>query len=217
MTTPRLVIGLLIADVGLTLIYLVDYLLGRPFEPFSQFVDLDGEANLPTWYASVQWFCAAAAYWVFARQNVTWRPRRSWLLVLLPAIFLAFSLDEVAGIHEFVGYLSDALLPNGERDATLVSQTGLFFLIVGIPFGMLFAGIAWALLPFLSRIPAGRNRLLAGMAAMLIAATGIEALSNLFAPGSGLATIEIAVEEMTEMVGATVVLWGGLTLIERLG
>jgi hypothetical protein len=139
----------------------------------------------------------AADYWVFATRNVTWRSRRSRLLVLLPTIFMASSLDEVTGIHEYVGYLSDALLPNGERDTSLVSQTGLFFLIVGIPFGMLFAGIAAVVVPFLSPNPRG--------------------LSNLFAPGSGWATIEIAVEELTEMVGASVVLWGGLAFIQRLG
>jgi hypothetical protein len=214
---PRWVVGLICLDVGLTLLYLVDYALGRPFDHFSSFIDLDGEANLPTWWSSIQWFCVAAAFWVFAIRNVERRPSRSWLLLILPAIFLAFSLDEVATIHEYVGYMSDALLPKGERDASFVSQTGLFFILFGVPFAILFAGLVTAILPFLARSPRARNRLVVGMALMLIAAIGIEALSNLLVPGSPAAMLEIAVEEMSEMIGSTLVLWGSVGLAMELG
>ena len=138
---PRWVVGLIAIDIGLTLLYLVDAALGRPFTSFSHFIDLDSEANLPTWYASIQWFCAAGASWVFAIRNVERRPSRSWLLFLLPAVFLAFSLDEIARFHEYVGYLSDVLLPNGAREASVVSKTGLFFVLFGVPFAVLFAGL----------------------------------------------------------------------------
>lgn len=216
MTMPRWVVGLIGLDVGLTLLYVVDYALGRPFDHFSGFIDVGGEANLPTWWSSIQWFCVAAAFWVFAIRNVERRPSRSWLLLILPAIFLAFSLDEVATIHEYIGYMSDALLPHGERDATLVSQTGLFFVLFGVPFAILFAGLVTAILPFLARYPGARNRLLAGMALMLFAAIGIEALSNLVVPGSPAATLEIAVEELSEMIGSTFVLWGSVGLAQAL-
>ena len=217
MTTPRWVVGLIAIDVGLTLLYLIDYALGRPFAPLSHFIDLDGEANLPTWWSSIQWFCVAAAFWVFAIRNVERRPSRSWLLLVLPAIFLAFSLDEVATIHEYVGYMSDVLLPNGERDTSLVSHTGLFFILFGVPFAILFAGLVTAILPFLARLPRARDRLVAGMALMLIASIGIEALSNLLVPGSPAATLQIAVEEMSEMIGSTFVLWGSVALAQALG
>lgn len=214
MTMPRWVVALICLDVGLTLLYLVDYAVGRPFAPFSHFIDLDGEANLPTWYSSVQWFCVAAAFWAFAIRHVERRPSRSWLLLILPAIFLAFSLDETATIHEYVGYMSDALLPRGERDTSLVSQTGLFFILFGVPFAFLLAGLLTAVRPFLRRFPEPRNQLLAGIALMLFAAIGIEALSNLLVPGSPAATLEIAVEELSEMIGSTIVLWGSVGLAQ---
>jgi hypothetical protein len=216
-TMPRWVVGLICLDVGLTLLYLVDYALGRPFDHFSRFIDLDGEANLPTWWSSIQWFCVAAAFWVFAIRTVDRRPSRSWLLLILPAVFVAFSLDEVATIHEYVGYLSDALLPQGERDASFVSQTGLFFILFGVPFAILLAGLVTAILPFLARYSRARNRIVAGMALMLIAAIGIEALSNLLIPGSPAATLEIAIEEMSEMIGSTLVLWGSVELALSIG
>lgn len=199
------------------MLYLVDYALGRPFASFSNFIDLDGEKNLPTWWSSIQWFCVAAAFWVFAIRGVERRPSRSWLLLILPAIFLAFSLDEVATIHEYVGNLSDALLPNGERATSLVWKTGLFPILFGVPFAILFAGLLTAMLPFLARFPRARNRLLGGMALMLIAQIGIEALSNFLVPGSPAATLEIAVEEMGEMIGSTIVLWGSVELAQGLG
>jgi hypothetical protein len=214
---PRWVVSLICLDVGLTLLYLVDYAIGQPFTHFSRFIDLDGEANLPTWWSSIQWFCVAAAFWVFAIRNVERRPSRSWLLLLLPMIFVAFSLDEVATIHEYIGYMSDALLPQGERNSTFVAQTGLFFLLFGVPFAILFAGLLKAILPLLARSPHARNRLLAGSALFLIAAIGIEALSNFLVPGSPAATLEIAVEEMSEMIGSTLVLWGSVGLAQALG
>jgi hypothetical protein len=214
---PRWVVGLIAIDVGLTLLYLLDFVLGRPFAPISRFIDLDGERNLPTWWSSIQWFCVAAAFWVFAIRNVERRPSRSWLLLIPAAVFLAFSLDEVATIHEYVGYLSDALLPLGERVTSVVPKTGLFFILFGVPFAILFAGLLTAILPFLTAVPRARNRLLAGTALMLIAAIGIEALSNLLTPGSPAATLEIAVEEMGEMIGSTFVLWGSVGLAEGLG
>ena len=216
-TMPRWVVGLICLDVGLTLLYLVDYAAGRPYAPFSQFIDLDGEKNLPTWWSSIQWFCVAAAFWVFAIRNVGRRPSRSWLLLILPAIFLAFSLDEVATIHEYIGYMSDVLLPNGERNTSLVSHTGLFFILFGVPFAILFAGLVTAILPFLARLPRARNRIVAGMALMLIASIGIEALSNLLVPGSPAATLQIAAEELSEMIGSTLVLWGSVGLALELG
>jgi len=212
-STPRFIVGLLALDLALTVVYLANYALGQPFGPFSRFVDLDGEANLPTWFSSVQWFGVAVVFWFVATRNVTRRPDRSWLLLGLPAIFVAFSLDEVATIHEYVGYVTDALLPNGERDLSLVSQTGLFFLLFGVPFAILFAAFVAAILPFLARFPRARNHFVVGMAAMLIAAIGIEALSNFLVPGSPAAMAEIAVEELTEMIGSTIVLWAGFELL----
>lgn len=212
---PGFVVVLLGLDLALGLIYLAYYLLGRPFEPLANFIDLDGEANLPTWYSSIQWFCVAAVLWVFAERHFVRAQIRSWLLLLLPAIYLAFSLDEVATIHEWLGLLSDALLPNGTREGTLLSSTGLFFLVIGLPFGILFAGLVVALRPHLARSRRAFVLLVTGMVLFLTAAVGVDALSNFVTEGSFLGTLQVEIEELTEMIAATIVLWGGYELIRN--
>ncbi len=210
---PTFVIILLGVDLALVIAYAGHFLLGRPSVTLRDFLDLDGEANLPTWYSSLQWFCTGSLFWVFAERNVMRVHIRSWLLVVVPVIFWTFSLDEVAEIHEFLGKLSDVLFPSGTRDATLLSITGLWFLAIGIPFAILFAALVTSLRPLLARSMRASKLLVVGMCVFLLAAVGIEALSNFFTPGSFAGMLQVAVEELTEMVGATLVLWSGYELI----
>ena len=59
MSIPRFIIVLFAVDLALGLVYLAYFLIGHPYEPLARLIDLDGEANLPTWYSSIQWFCVA--------------------------------------------------------------------------------------------------------------------------------------------------------------
>jgi hypothetical protein len=214
---PAFVVVLLGVDLAFAIAFAGYFMLGQPFRTLIPFIDLDGEANLPTWYASIQWFCVGSVFWVFADRNVVRDRIRSWPLVLLPVIFVAFSLDEVAAIHEFLGVLSDHLLPTGSRYATLLSSTGLFFLVVGIPFAILFAALVVSLRPLLVRSARGARLLVVGMSLFLFAAVGIDALSNFVTPGTFEGMLQVTVEELTEMVAATLVLWSGYELIRDPG
>ena len=212
MSIPRFIVVLLGIDVALGLVYLAYFLIGHPIEPLAKLIDLDGEANLPTWYSSIQWFCVAYLAWVFAARHADRARVRSWFLLALPLVFLLFSLDEVAQLHEHLGVMSDVLLPNGTRDATAFSHTGLFFLLIGVPFVIVFVGLLTAVRPFLSGHPAAFMKLVGGMALFIFAAVGLDALSNLTTDGTLSATIQVLTEEVTEMVAATIVLWGAYEL-----
>jgi hypothetical protein len=213
MGIPRVVAFLFGLDLGLALVYFANYLLGRPVDPLTTFIDLDGEANLPTWYASIQWFGVSAALWVFAERQFVRSQIRSWLLVLLPAVFLAFSLDEVAGVHEWVGGRSDALLPSGTRAASPFATTGIYFIVIGAPFVILFAGLIIAIRPYLGRFPRAFALLAAGMGVFMTGAIAFDVVSNFVTRDSLPGVVQITVEELTEMVGATVVLWGAFELL----
>ena len=115
-------------------------------------------------------------------------------------------------MHEHLGVMSDILLPNGTRDATAFSHTGLFFLLIGVPFVIVFVGLLTAVRPFLSGQPAAFVKLVGGMALFIFAAVGLDALSNLTTDGTLAATIQVLTEEVTEMVAATIVLWGAYAL-----
>ena len=55
-------------------------------------------------------------------------------------------------------------------------------------------------------------KLVGGMALFLFAAVGLDALSNFTTDGTLAATIQVLTEEVTEMVAATIVLWGAYEL-----
>ena len=178
MSVPRFIVVLVAVDLALGLAYVGYFLIGHPYEPLAKLIDLDGEGNLPTWYSSIQWFGVAYLLWAFAVRHVRRGQLRSWFLMALPLVFLLFSLDEVAQLHEHLGLLSDAVLPNGTRDSTAVSRTGLFFLFVGVPLGIVFVGLLAAVRPFLATRPAASMKIAGGMGLFLFAAVGIDALSN---------------------------------------
>ena len=79
------------------------------------------------------------------------------------------------------------------------------------------AGTAWGVAPgvggpCLAGGGAGFRRLIAGVAVMLIGAVGVDFLANFVEFGSPPAIGLIYIEESLEMIGGTLVLWGGYLL-----
>jgi hypothetical protein len=209
---PRFVWLLLSIAVALGIVYLIDIALGRPGGSLSAVVDLDGEANLPTWFSSIQWFTVAALMLFVVDRRFDRSDRRSWFLWILPLVFLAFSMDEVVKGHEYAGVLSDAVLPGGTRDSSALPITGAFGLTIGIPF-ILVAGLLLAIVRPYLQPPAGAfKRIAIGTALFLLGAVGFDFLSNFLTPDSAAWTAEIYVEETLEMFGATLILWGAYLL-----
>jgi hypothetical protein len=216
---PCLVLIFFMADLALGLAYLGDYFAGRPFYRLTLFFNLDKEGNLPTWFASMQWFCIALLTLVYAASKFSRSQRKSWLLLLLPLIFLALSLDEVAGIHEKLGTYSDRLLPMGTRQNTPFKETGIWMLLLGVPFVGLLASLLLSIRGYLQEAPGAFFKIVLGMVVMLTGAMGIETFSNFTDRGSGAwyDIVEVLVEEMCENLGATIVLWGSLQLLIQQG
>jgi hypothetical protein len=213
---PPIVLALFLIDAALALGYLMNFSAGLPFRALNAFIDLDRENNLPTWYSSVQWFSAALLTGLFAYRNFSAGHRRTWALLALPALFLALSLDEVTEIHEWTGKMSDGLLPGGRSESPL-PQTGLWVVLVGLPFIVLMSILLRYLRPYFDRARTAFRRIGLGMAVMLAGAIGIESLSNLVAEGSAAAALQIFSEELMEMVGATIVVWGSYEWLTQYG
>jgi hypothetical protein len=215
---PPLVRPFLLLDVALGLAYLANALAGAPFRPLTVLLDLNGEGNVPAWYASMQWVCVAALLGLFAARHVSRAQRESWLLVLFPLVFLVLSLDEAVQLHERLGRGSDRfVLPGGSRENTVFARTGLWMAIIGPPFLAFFVGLLFALRPYFQRAPGAFLKILWGMALMLTGALGLETFSNFVAVDSAPGVLQIFCEEMCEMVGSTVVLWGSYELLCQQG
>ena len=141
---PRLIQLAYAIDAGFALAYLADRFLRHPFGAlFSEkFLDLDGERNLPTWYASQKLFVIGALFLAAAWSCRQQRAPGAWLLGVLGAVFLAFSADEFIGLHEQVAFVIDQwLLPGGDRRETAFSHTGIWMLVLVIP---ALVGLLWA-------------------------------------------------------------------------
>jgi hypothetical protein len=210
---PALILVLFIIDIALGLGYISNELLGRPYGKLTVFLDLAEERNLPTWYSSIQWFLVAIFLGLFAHCNFSLRQKRSWLLLVVSLLFLALSLDEVAEIHEWLGLKSDVLLPASTRRNTLIPKTGIWMLVIGVPFLALFVVLISSIRIYFQRAPDALVKILLGMLMMVIGAVGFETLTNFVARGTMYGVLQVFSEEFCEMVGATTVLWGSYELL----
>jgi hypothetical protein len=214
---PPLVLALLACDLLLALTYVLNSAAGRPWSLLTRLVDLDGEGNVPAWFSSMQWMLCACAFALFSARNFSRAVPRSWALMLLPALLVLLSLDEVAQIHEALGRRSDGLLEGDTRSNSTFRVTGIWMFVIGVPFiASVLALGAW-LSPYMAAAPAAAKRIGLGMMMMLAGALGVETLSNFVVPHSAWAVAEIAAEEFLEMLGATLVLWGALDLLATHG
>jgi hypothetical protein len=214
LTSRRIPVGIALLfaiDASLVLAALLDYLAGSPFSQLRNWLNLDSEFSLPAWYSSMQWFCAAFLFGCISISVWRHRAEGMWALATFSLLCLAFSIDEILGIHEWLGRQSDALLPGGDRHSTSFTRTGIWPLLIGIPVVTVLA----VLLIFLQRmfVRTARTaciRLVAGVVIMFTGALIVELGSNVVAAGAGgdgLVILQLATEELLEMVGVTFIVW----------
>lgn len=208
---PRVVRICLVVDVALAFVYVADFVLGRPWRLSTWLVDLNAEGNLPAVYSSAQLFAIGALLADFARVRFDRARSETWALPLLAGLFLFLGLDELTSLHGWLGVRSDALLPSGTRRDTLFRNTGIWMLLMGPPVLVLVAVLGWRARVYL-RVRGVRLKLGAGLALLFGSALGTEVLSN-FTQTAAESVGQIVAEELGEMVGATVVLWGVLELV----
>lgn len=169
---------------------------------FVRLVNVNQEANIPTWYASTLLLACAALVAVTAYAVKTNKGRFVGHWFALSAIFLYLAVDEAAALHEKLTIpLQEALNP-----------TGVFY------FAWVFVGAAalavfvLAYLPFFFHLPAGTRKLflLAGLL-YVGGALGVEAISAnqwYLDEGSSLTYAAIGtVEELLEMLGVVVLIY----------
>lgn len=218
---PILIVLLFAADLILAIAPVLDYWAGTPFPRVSNLLNLDSESTLPTWYSSMQWCCAGALFALFAMH--AWRSRMRGMLcvVALSLACLAFSVDEIAQIHERLGFASDALLSGGSRHGTALRNTGLWPFLIGAPVLAMLAMVVRGMRHiFLARTPRALWQLVAGLLVMFTGALLIELGANLIDPArghGGFALAQVVLEELMEMLGVTFITWSAYSLLEAYG
>ena len=167
-----------------------------PQDLLPRMFNLDGEANLPTWYASAKLGAAAALAWGCRGPIATGSPlRRAFTVLALALLFL--SVDETALIHESV---NGALRTGGVRafgnGAWIPAYLGVGVVVA--------ASQARVIVAFL-REPTGRALFVTGAVLLVAGAIGVEAVGHATHPTGFAALLEVIVEETLEMVGGSMI------------
>ena len=201
--------------IGIEIVFCLSYLLnikfGRPYKKINSLLNLDGESSIATWFSSMQLFLIFILSFIFVIHKYKKNKNGLLFLLVFPSIFLLMSIDEVTQIHEWLGTLSDRLLPHNDRHSSLLNKTGIWMFVIGLPFTVIFiAYIKKLKLEFCKNHCPGYNKILFGMLILLLGALGIETLSNFVT--NDIRVIQVAFEEGIEMLGATIILWGMLEL-----
>jgi hypothetical protein len=174
------------------------------------------EQSIPTWWSAAQLFLAGLCLLAvsYRRWFAGFAARGLGLLGLL---LVALSVDEVATLHERMGVRLDG----ATRFETTFHATGIWFLVLGIPFVLLTVVLLRFVWAELAAVPGTRRRLLAGLGIFVFGALGMEALNN-FAIAADQHSVSnqsagylltVIVEEGVELVAASVLLWAGAVFL----
>lgn len=208
-------------DIALVAAPVIDYWSGSPFGRLRHLIDLDAENTLPTWYSSMQWFCAAFLFALLTIHAYRSRLRGLTAAAALALACCAFSIDEIAGIHEWLGHKSDALLPGGSRAATGLWSTGLWPFLLGIPVLLMLTVVVIRIRDiFVARSPRALQLLVVGLVIMFTGALGVELAANLVGTGSGnggLVLSQLVLEEFMEMLGVSFIVWSAYDVLLAYG
>lgn len=160
-------------------------------------LNLNEEASLGTWYAGILLFAGAAGCMLIAWARFQLRQADRWHWLGLAAMFTAFSMDEIVGLHERTQETLRAALGLG----------GAFhfaWIILAVPLVLL---VGFLYLRFVLRLPAGiRNQMMLAAALFVGGAVGVEMLGGLQADAHGQDNLRFMllaqIEEVLEMLGA---------------
>lgn len=178
-------------------------------ETLAQLFHIGLEANVPAWFSSLQLALVGLLLLAFFLHERS-RGTMAWGLLMGAGAFLFLSMDEAAQVHEFVSGVIHKRVLDTEIQDTAFRKTGYWMFILP-PFLIAGLWICWRMMrPYLSGQPA-RRKLIGGFVLFLACATVPEILFNFVKDPWKL--LEQVVEEVGEMAGITIILWGVLQLL----
>lgn len=182
---------------------------GYKFHHITQFFDLNSEGNFPTLYSVMAILFAASLLLLIA--YLKWEKdktqSRSWLV--LGIIFLFMAYDEASQMHERLNTITRGFLPESSMDF-------LYFAWV-IPYAIAAIFIGIYFIKFLKSLPSRTRYLFIAAGAIFITgALGFEMLTSYYRGGTDYRIhLVITIEELMEMVGIVVFIYGILDYIKR--
>ncbi|MDN5213592.1 hypothetical protein QQ020_16085 [Fulvivirgaceae bacterium BMA12] len=176
-------------------------------ERYLLMVNLDGEQNLPTFYATVLLLTASIILLLIALRG---RQKYNWYL--LSGIFCFLSLDENIEIHEQLTALT--------KSALATETQGIFYFAWIIPYGIITILLMIFLFKFVWNLPNRTRRLfiISGFI-FLSGALGLEMIAGSYWEESGWSSMIYKIlafsEETLEMTGVSLFIFALLDYIEE--
>ncbi len=205
---PKSVLLLLLGDLLLLLGMVFLYWHQHLGDFLSRILNLGEEASLGTWFSSIQWTLVGMLAWSLFRTHLQRKERGSLLLIGFPLVFFAFSLDEVAQIHESLGQIADQHFLGSSYQDSWFHLTGIWMIAIGLPVVICLGFLFFLLRRFFPMKQGGRLVLL-GFSVFFLGALGLETISNFFQSSQDWGiVVETAMEEGLEMFGITLLYWG---------
>lgn len=202
----NLFIALLIFELFLFGIYLID--IENISHTISTLFDLDEEATIPAWFSSMQLLLVGILFlsssnWPKYQQIVF-----PFFLFIAGLGFIFLSMDEAATIHEKLTYT----LAKVEGVPRFKGENGIWiFVYAAIAIG-LFVVASRTIISFFKAYPRQAIIMSIGCAVFLAGAVGLEIISYQYLlrepEYSQLYRIEVALEELFEMAGISIILYG---------
>ncbi|NEP07848.1 MAG: hypothetical protein F6K25_18830 [Okeania sp. SIO2G4] len=181
-------------------------------EPWTRLFNLDREMNIPTWYSALMLIsCGLIIRGIFAiKKSQSERFWRKWQI--LSIIFFLLALDEVASIHEIliIDDLADTLnLPSLWHSVWVIPGTVLVVIFI------------WKYWKFILYLPNQLRRyFLIAISLYVGGALGMEMVGSYYDGIDGQQNLVYAmlatVEEVMEMMGCVVFIYGLLTYLGEL-
>lgn len=208
----RVLLAVVVALILLSIVGQVSkYFFGHPkLKEFVPTFYVDYESNVPTWYSSIALLLCSAI--LAGITVVKWRAqdafRHAW--AFLSILFLALSIDEVAGIHE---------MPIESLRKTL-GVSGLLYYTWVIPGAVFVGSVGLILAKFLFNLPKRtRNLMLLAGVVFVGGAICVEMVSGLHASQFGEEnfgySMIITVEELCEMLGVVIFIHALVDYVNR--
>lgn len=165
--------------------------------------DLDAEANLPTFYATVQLLACAAMLACIAVAERRRQGRLAWPWAVLAWGFLFMAIDEFAAVHDRLGFEMDGAFGRNASGALLYAWV--------IPYAVIVAALGLYFVKFLLRLPRDTAiRFCIAGAIYVGAALGLEFLEGIQAKAHGENSVGYVVlttiQEIGELFGLVVFL-----------
>lgn len=199
------ILGLLNLAIGIST-YQIDF-----YEEWMDMLDLDKEMNIPTWFSSFLLACCGFLLSVIARgkKNESAPYHRQWQL--LSYIFWFMAVDEVFSFHEVF------IIPEIAEALRLPWFLHSMWVIPGAAFVIWFGKKFWK---FVNHLPKRARRHFISAAIVYVGgALVMEMIGSYYAEAVGRRNIVYflmtTVEEMMEMVGIIILIYGLLVYLEK--